>query len=60
MRSDPNGLKSEVMISTKFPIRAGLPRVKQRFLPSRYLSPICPREQTFSAEGTRGRQCDGS
>lgn len=58
MRPDPSGLKFDVMISTKFPVRAGLPRVKQRFLAPRYLSPICLRELTFSAEGARRRQCD--
>jgi len=53
VRPDPSGFKSEVMISTKFPVRAGLLGVIQRFLTTRYLRPIYLRELTLLAERAR-------
>jgi hypothetical protein len=49
VRPDPSGFKCEVMISTEFPVRAGLPGVIQRFLTTRYLRPIYQRELALLA-----------
>lgn len=60
MRPDPSGLKSDVMISTKFPVRADLLAVNRRFLTTRYLRPICLRELTLLAKRARWELCDES
>jgi polyketide cyclase/dehydrase/lipid transport protein len=53
VRPDPSGFKSEVRISTKFPVRAGLLGVIQRFLTTKYLRPIYQRELTLLTERAR-------
>jgi hypothetical protein len=50
VRPDSSGLKADVMISTKFPVRGGLLGAVQRFLTTRYLRSIYQRELALLAE----------
>lgn len=50
VRPDSSGSRSEVAISTRFPVRAGLVGVIQRLLLTRYLRPIYRKELRLLAE----------